>query len=686
MPPKVTPRESAEQASRMLRAALHYAERGFKVLPVRRENKHPYTSRGVHDATTNMATIRSWWRQWPDANVAIALAGLVVADFDPRHGGDLDTLLAFPGEWPSGAARARTGGGGWHYIFRAREGATYPGKLGAGVDLKRGEGAYIIVAPSVHANGVRYAWRRAPWDTKLPQAPDWFEHPSKPEQQPDDATDGAPIPEGERNNHLISLAGSMRRRGMGADAIEAALLIENSQRCTPPLDEAEVQRIAASGASYAPDTRIARLEDFWAYMPAHKYLYVPTRDLWPPASVDGRVEWPMVGDKSMPPSLFLDRRRAIEQLIWAPGEPQMVEGRVLDQGGWVYHKGIRAFNLYRPPPAISGDPEKATRWREHGQRLYPEEWDHIERWLAYKVQHPGAKINHAIVLGGAQGIGKDTLLEPVRFALGPWNWSEISPLQMLGRFNGWAKAVIVRVSEARDLGEIDRFSFYDHSKSYIAAPPDSLRVDEKNIREHYILNVLGLVITSNHRTDCLYIPSDDRRHFVAWSDTKKEEFEPAFWSDFWRWYLYGNGLADVAAHLLALDLSGFDPKAPPRRTRAFEAIVQAGIPQEDSDLATVIEAMGSPEAFTIADLKRVASQQNMHDVVALLGEQRARARIPHMLDRVGYVSVPNPDAPKNGGRWKVGDRYVPVYAATVLTPREQNAAVRKRVRRSRAKP
>lgn len=58
------------------------------------------------------------------------------------------------------------------------------------------------------------------------------------------------ITEGARNNTLTSLAGSMRRRGMTRDAIEAALLIENERRCDPPLRDDEVQRIARSVERY----------------------------------------------------------------------------------------------------------------------------------------------------------------------------------------------------------------------------------------------------------------------------------------------------------------------------------------------------------------------------------------------------------------------------------------------------
>jgi hypothetical protein len=103
------------------------------------------------------------------------------------------------------------------------------------------------------------------------------------------------------------------------------------------------------------------------------------------------------------------------------------------------------------------------------------------------------------VLGGAMGIGKDTLLEPVKLAVGPWNFSEVSPHHLMGRFNGFLKCVILRISEARDLGDINRYQFYDHLKVIIAAPPDVLRIDEKHLREHSIPNCCGVIITTNYK-------------------------------------------------------------------------------------------------------------------------------------------------------------------------------------------
>jgi hypothetical protein len=31
------------------------------------------------------------------------------------------------------------------------------------------------------------------------------------------------------------------------------------------------------------------VDDFWAYMPMHSYIYAPTRDMWPSASVNARI-------------------------------------------------------------------------------------------------------------------------------------------------------------------------------------------------------------------------------------------------------------------------------------------------------------------------------------------------------------------------------------------------------------
>src|SRR5262249_33958606 len=147
-----------------------------------------------------------------------------------------------------------------------------------------------------------------------------------------------------------------------------------------------------------------------------------------------------------------------------------------------------------------------------------------------------------------QGIGKDTLIEPVKCTVGPWNVAEVSPQHLLGNFNGYVKSVILRISEARDLGDINRFSLYDHMKTLTVAPPDVLRVNEKHLRESNVPNFGAFITTPNKKADGIYLPADDRRHYVAWSDLKKEDFDDAYWNGLWSWYNSG-GDQHVAAYL-----------------------------------------------------------------------------------------------------------------------------------------
>jgi primase-polymerase (primpol)-like protein len=54
------------------------------------------------------------------------------------------------------------------------------------------------------------------------------------------------IPQGRRHNTLVSLAGTMYRRGMTPEAIEAALEITNERQCDPPYAPEHVHKIIES--------------------------------------------------------------------------------------------------------------------------------------------------------------------------------------------------------------------------------------------------------------------------------------------------------------------------------------------------------------------------------------------------------------------------------------------------------
>jgi hypothetical protein len=110
----------------------------------------------------------------------------------------------------------------------------------------------------------------------------------------------------------------------------------------------------------------------------------------------------------------------VEQMTWAPGEEMLIHGRLISDGGWIQKPGATCFNLYRGPTIEPGDSSKVGPWLEHVHKVFgDDDAEHIVKWCAQRVQYPGIKINHALVLGSEQhGIGKDAMLEPVKGLLG----------------------------------------------------------------------------------------------------------------------------------------------------------------------------------------------------------------------------------------------------------------------------
>ena len=296
----------------LLDAALRYAELGYPVFPCVPSDKVPITPHGFKDATTDAAQIEAWWGKYPDANIGIPTAGLLVVDVDGEGN-------AWPGD-PEKAEDLAAGPisltprGGRHHIFRQPVGKTWKntaGKLATKVDT-RADGGYIVVPPSV-VDGKPYRWAEtfeldvAPGN--LPEPPGWLtdllDNPGDlftrsaargdrnaqipptvaqgSPKGPDSPPDGNLIPSGTRNATLARLAGTMRRVGMSQEEILAALAQVNEDRCRPALSKREVEKIAVSICRYEPDqVAVAVAENHWAQDQQPK----PSTDVTAPALPD----------------------------------------------------------------------------------------------------------------------------------------------------------------------------------------------------------------------------------------------------------------------------------------------------------------------------------------------------------------------------------------------------------------
>jgi hypothetical protein len=244
---------NASRRSSTLRSALRYARKGIPIFPL--NGKEPLTAHGFKDATTDPRQIHMWWNRYPDANIGIptgGVSGLVVVD---RDGDSPDASRMWDALPPT--LEVATSRGGHRYYRIPKDQKVRSRKLAPDVDLKA-DGGYVVAADSLHPSGIRYEFVEETKAIGVAALPDELTEPERKEevsQRREGAAiyvdDGSPIPEGTRNRTLTSIGGRKRAQGLEQGDLEDHLLAVNAQQCTPPLDEDEVKRIAASVARYA---------------------------------------------------------------------------------------------------------------------------------------------------------------------------------------------------------------------------------------------------------------------------------------------------------------------------------------------------------------------------------------------------------------------------------------------------
>lgn len=216
----------------MLAMALAYAARGWHVFPLVAGGKVPYGgSHGHKDATTHKGKIRQWWKQTPNANIAIATgkrSGIFVLDEDPRHGGDktLEELEAEHGKLPR-TVMVETPRRGFHRYF------SYPGRrvknsqsmIGPGLDI-RGDGGHVAAPPSIvkRRGQYRFVEGHSPDDLPIAEASAWLL---------------AMLNEGKDNDDQLGSGGTENTEAISVLSVVCVPTIDDAIRLTLPEHEGQ---------------------------------------------------------------------------------------------------------------------------------------------------------------------------------------------------------------------------------------------------------------------------------------------------------------------------------------------------------------------------------------------------------------------------------------------------------------
>lgn len=239
--------DSRANQDNLLKWAEYYSTRGWPIIPAAATKRPLVKWTDYQTRLTETEEVEDWLRDFP-AMTAIGTAtgefsGIIVIDVeaegDPSPYLELDTPIA------------RSGSGGWHIFFQ------HPGfpvhnsvkELAPFTDI-RGDGGFIILAPSSNENG-SYSWIKSPHDVELAELPFHVLEFLKKDAHPTDWEQFAnsDVMKGDRNNAATSYAGYLLAKHDPEDWDELVykkLVKWNTEHCKPALSHSELNSIFTS--------------------------------------------------------------------------------------------------------------------------------------------------------------------------------------------------------------------------------------------------------------------------------------------------------------------------------------------------------------------------------------------------------------------------------------------------------
>jgi len=192
----------------------------------------------------------------------------------------------------------------------------------------------------------------------------------------------------------------------------------------------------------------------------------------------------------------------------------------------------------------------------------------VLRWIAFPIQHPGAKMKTTVVVHGPQGAGKNLFFEAVMKIYGEYG-DVLDQSAVEDKFNDWASRKLFMIAD-EVVARSDVYHIKNKLKALITG--DRLRINPKNFAAYWERNHLNLVFLSNESMPVV-LEEDDRRHCVIWTPGKMpREYYSAVMAE-----IASGGVEALHDYLLHLDLGDFDAGTNPLNTDAKSELVKLGL-------------------------------------------------------------------------------------------------------------
>lgn len=192
----------------------------------------------------------------------------------------------------------------------------------------------------------------------------------------------------------------------------------------------------------------------------------------------------------------------------------------------------------------------------------------VLRWIAYPLQHPGAKMRSALVFHGPQGTGKNLFFEIITAIYGRYALV-VGQEQLEMQYNDWQSGKLFLIGD-EVIARQELYHQKNKLKSFITG--ETLQIHPKFMPLRTEKNHINVVFLSNEEQPLALEPTD-RRCFVVYTPPQRTD---GLYDEVSRCIKAG-GIEAFYHYLLNLDLGDFNEYAKPIMTVAKSELIELGL-------------------------------------------------------------------------------------------------------------
>lgn len=276
--------------------------------------------------------------------------------------------------------------------------------------------------------------------------------------------------------------------------------------------------------------------------------------------------------------------RIVDKITYAPGQPRFCSEKSFDNEAM-----LDCLNVYSPPDIepCDGDVSPFIELVKEFCDQNEEAYTHVLSFFAYAIQNPGARINHALVFQGEQGIGKDTIVQTMERVIGVSNSSFVTLAHIESQFNDWLFGKQMIVFE--EILAAGRRNIYNKLKPYITNPHHT--INTKHIALQRLHNRAFYIFMTNYKHS-LSIDPGDRRVWVWYSQMQPKS--KTYYEDYYNWLGHPSTPGAIMKWLLEYDTSAFSATAAPPMTGAKRHLIEASSSELEQYLRQAVDSRTWP--------------------------------------------------------------------------------------------